>query len=86
MFDDKANTKDIRHNFALVKCIPVDDPADRDILETYLINTLKPPLNREKVYTYTSNFHSDKYRTYEQLRKELLEQRKFDNIYLSLNL
>jgi len=33
-----------------VRCIYVDDGMERDIYETYIINTLKPTLNRDKIY------------------------------------
>jgi hypothetical protein len=56
-----SNTADVCHNFSKVECIYVDDPTDRDIYETYLINTLQPPLNIEKVFSFKSQRFSDEY-------------------------
>lgn len=38
--------------FAIVEC-----PVKRDMYETYYINKMKPPLNREKTYTYKSSYN-----------------------------
>lgn len=47
----------------------VDDPVERDIYETYMINKLKPKLNSSKVYTYNNS--KDEYKTEEMINKEL---------------
>ena len=44
-----------------VKYFEVWDDTERDIYETYLINTLKPPFNSSKVYSYDSYFAKKNY-------------------------
>lgn len=65
-----VNTIDINHNFYIVKCFYVACPAERDIYETYLINTLKPILNTDKVFTYKSQRFNPIYRKQQFLREE----------------
>lgn len=33
-------------------CYYVDSPLDRELYETYMINTMQPPFNVSKVFTY----------------------------------
>lgn len=65
-----SNTEDVAHNFCFVRCFFVDDPMELDIYETYLINTLKPPLNREKTFTYKHDRYNLKYQAEEALEEK----------------
>jgi excinuclease UvrABC nuclease subunit len=56
-----SNLKDVKHNFKRVEVIFINDVVGREIYETYMINTLKPLLNVDKVFTYTSSRYEDKY-------------------------
>lgn len=80
------NTKLIKHNFKKVNYILIEDPVDRDIIETYLINLLKPKLNISKVYTYISEYGLNKYKTKDQIKQEQIRQLELNEVYLSLNL
>lgn len=71
-----ANTQDVKHNFYSVSCSYLDNPVDRDIYETYLINILRPPLNVEKVYTYQTQRENPKYKTAQQIKAEHLHREK----------
>ena len=46
----KSNTKDIYHNFKYLSYMVISNPIERDMLEIYLINELKPLLNVGNVY------------------------------------
>lgn len=71
------NSDSIFHNFKYVACIYVDSEVNREIYETYMINKLKPLLNVNKVYTYTSEKYNPKYnRLIERQNKEW--QERFD--------
>ena len=56
----------------------VNDPVERDIYETYMINLLMPKLNTSKLYTYQNNRND--YKTEEtiveelEFRRELIEK------------
>ncbi len=69
-----SNSYDINHNFYTIRCIYVDDPFEREIFETFLINTMKPPLNWDKVFTYKSQRYSEKFRHPEIVREEKIEE------------
>jgi hypothetical protein len=52
-----SHLDDVIHNVLMFQYMLIDDPAERDMLETYYINAHKPPFNRDKTYTYkTSRF------------------------------
>jgi len=64
---------DVNHNFRIVRCIYVDDPYEREIYETFLINIMRPPLNWDKVFTYKSERYNDRFKT-----QDTIEQEKFE--------
>lgn len=67
--------KDLIHNFKYVSYFICENPVERDIYETYLINKMKPKLNIEKVLTYKSERYSKKYNpVYFELKRELAER------------
>lgn len=80
------NTVGIRHNFKWVEYFYVDCPMERDIYETYLINTLEPSLNVNKVFTYNTSRWDGEYKSEEQIRKEEIEQEEINKIISNLNL
>ena len=44
------NTKHIRHNFKYLSYMVIENPVERDMLEIYLINKLRPLFNNSNVY------------------------------------
>ncbi len=70
-----SGTEDVKHHFFIVKCFYVECPMEIDIYETYLINTLKPPLNIDKVYTYESSRNDPEYLNYKPSREEKLQEK-----------
>lgn len=70
-----GTSQDIYHNFKNIACIFVEDPFDREIYETYMINTLQPLLNWEKVITYESQKYNPLYNQKAQQRDEELQAR-----------
>lgn len=56
-----TNMKDICQYLDYVKYIKIKDADEREVYETYFINTLYPKLNTEKVFTYISERDSFKY-------------------------
>jgi len=72
-----SNTEEFKHLFHVVECIYVNCPVERDIYETYLINTLKPPLNRHKTFTYKTT-------KYNYLKKKTLEEQLNDPAFQAL--
>lgn len=60
-----VNTNEVCHNFKRVDYIMVECPMKREIYQTYMINTLKPPLNVDNVYTYRTGRYDDRYLTEE---------------------
>ena len=65
-----THTKEVCHNFALFRFCEVPDIVDREIYETYYINRWKPLLNKDKTFTYNSEFYSPKYNALYEQRKE----------------
>ncbi|MFB5932980.1 nucleotide excision repair endonuclease [Peribacillus frigoritolerans] len=49
-FGGYSNMKDICHMFYYAEIYEMENGADRDIYETYMINKLKPLYNVDKVY------------------------------------
>jgi len=49
LLSNDINTELLRHHFVFVRCIYVDDSLERDIYETYMVNTLRPLFNIDKV-------------------------------------
>ncbi|MBD7937871.1 MULTISPECIES: nucleotide excision repair endonuclease [Cytobacillus] len=50
-FDDQVSPiKNHREQVSKIACIYVDDPVEREIYETYIINKLKAKYNTEKVF------------------------------------
>lgn len=68
-----SNLKDIYHNFYKVKMIFVNDPLYRELYETYMINTLKPLLNVEKVITYRSMRYEENYNPIVERQNKLMQ-------------
>jgi hypothetical protein len=64
------STANICHNFKKVSYMLINCPADRDILETYLINRDKPKLNGNKVFIYQTDRGLRKYMSKEALEHE----------------
>lgn len=85
-----GGTGDVKHNFRWIRTFCVDCPMERDIYETYLINTLKPSLNVGKVYLYETSRHIDKYKSEECLKHQRAEEERINRLYTqvanSLNL
>jgi len=54
-YNNGSHLYDVIHNVALVQYVLIEDPVERDMLETYYINKYKPPWNRSKTFTYDSN-------------------------------
>jgi len=81
-----GSTSDIQHNFKWIEVFYVDCPVERDIYETYLINTLRPSLNVNKVYLYKSSRQMDRYKTEKQILYEKLKQEKFEKAMESIEL
>ncbi len=71
---ESSSSYDVNHNFHTVRCIYVDDPFAREIYETFLINTMKPPLNWDKVFTYESQRYSKRFRHPEIVKEEKIEE------------
>jgi predicted GIY-YIG superfamily endonuclease len=46
----KSNTSLYFEEFSYIRVYPISDPAERDIYETYAINTLKPKHNKAKTF------------------------------------
>lgn len=46
----KTNTKEFYNEFTQIRIYVVEDPAEREIYETYMINDLKPIYNVSKAY------------------------------------
>lgn len=69
-----SDSNDINHNFHIVRCIYVYDPFEREIYETFLINTMKPPLNWNKVFIYKSQRYSEKFRHPDIIKEEKIEK------------
>jgi integrase len=61
-FSGYSNMGDYSHNFYKCSCIYVISELDMDIYETYMINTLKPALNIEKVITYSIEDSIERYK------------------------
>ncbi|MCA1038592.1 nucleotide excision repair endonuclease [Bacillus infantis] len=50
-FEDTVSPiKDVRHDVYKIALIYVEDPMEREIYETYIINTLQAKYNTEKVF------------------------------------
>jgi hypothetical protein len=81
-----TNTRRIKHNFGIVTGFYEDNPVSRDIYETFLVDKYKPPLNREKTYTYRHRFYDDCWLTTRQLVAKTQLQGELDDIYLSIDL
>jgi excinuclease UvrABC nuclease subunit len=69
----ESNTRDVSHNFDTVECIYVDCEVDRDIYETYMINTFKPRLNADKVWTYDNERFNERY-----YKRKVIEYKALD--------
>lgn len=82
----KANTVDICKFFESIVIIYVSDAVARDVLETILINTWKPKLNVDKVWTYTTDkwLYLDSDDEYVESQRPI--QEAIDNIYLTMDL
>jgi len=57
-----SHLDDVIHNVVMVQYLAVEDPVERDMLETYYINIHKPPFNRSKLFTYKTSRFDKKYR------------------------
>jgi hypothetical protein len=57
-YRETNNTYEISDHFKYVAVVYVDSEFERDIYETFAINTLKPKLNRGKVWTYKSQYNN----------------------------
>ena len=69
-----SESHDVNHNFHIVRCIYVDEPYQREMYETFLINTMKPPLNWDKVFTYKSQRYNEKFRDPDIVKQEKIEK------------
>jgi hypothetical protein len=77
-----SNTRYIADHFKRVEVYYLDDLVLLDIAETLLINTLKPKLNAEKVWTYQTEKHSSEWTNEE----EEVSEEDIRNMYLRVNL
>ncbi|MCY8738884.1 nucleotide excision repair endonuclease [Bacillus haynesii] len=55
-FQGKTNTKESSNFFVKYKYLICEDPFEREMYETYLINTMKPKENKSKVYFKCEDF------------------------------
>ncbi len=60
---------DVIHNFHIIKCFVCDNPLERELYETFMVQTLRPPLNRERTFLYESGTYDRKYYTPEYLQQ-----------------
>ena len=81
-----GGTGDVKHNFRWIETFCVDCPMERDIYETYLINTLKPFLNVGKVYSYKTSRYIDKYKSEEYLKFQEEEEERRIKVFPMLEL
>ena len=66
----RGKTTLFRRYIKTIRYFEVNDPTEREIYETYLINELKPPFNSSKVYSYDSYFAKHKYeKRYKEMEK-----------------
>lgn len=70
----------VLHNYFYADYILISSEQEREKAETRLINMLKPPLNRDKVYSYESSYYNKKYhkKTFIQEKLDKEFQEKFD--------
>lgn len=71
-----TNTKSFSHMFQFFSCFYETSAVYRDILETWLINELKPTHNSDKVWTYTSELMQLKKRKNDEEFARLHERAK----------
>ena len=74
------NLTDVAHNIAYAGYFPSNDPVEREIYETYMINTIKPAWNVEKVFTYKTR----RYEEHWYNPDELVEQKKIKEMEFQL--
>ncbi|MEC1869691.1 nucleotide excision repair endonuclease [Bacillus paralicheniformis] len=55
-FQGKTNTKDLSNHFEKYRYFICEDPFEREMYETYLINTMMPKANKSKVYFKREDF------------------------------
>lgn len=84
-FSSDKGTENIRHNFKHVECLFVADPLEMELYETYMINTLKPLLNRQKVLTYLTSYYDVEYNPrYHAMEEE--KQKRLDAAMMNFHL
>ena len=74
-----SNTGPVSHNIAYLHYWIIESETDLEIYETYMINTLKPAWNKDKVYTYKTRRYHPRYRIPEELEEELRELAEYEN-------
>ena len=90
---NKADSNPLRgynHNFHYVTGFYVKSYLDLSLYEMYIINTLKPKLNIDNVFTYKTERYLDKLKSSTAVRlereRELEEQKMIDNTMIDFNL
>lgn len=61
------NLQDVYHNIGYATYCIVSDPVEREIYETWMINTMKPAWNIEKVFTYRTRRYEEHWYDPEEL-------------------
>ena len=64
------NLVDVSHNISYATYCFCFDPVEREIYETYLINTRKPAWNIEKVFTYKTRRYEEHWYLPEDLEED----------------
>jgi len=64
------NLQDAYHNISYATYFYSFDPVEREIYETYMINTMKPAWNVEKVFTYRTRRYEEHWYDPEELAEE----------------
>lgn len=80
-----SSTHNVKHNLKKCSLFLCEDELDREIYETYAINTLKPKLNRAKVITYVSEHYSDEYRMAKS-NEELVREKEMEERLRNFNI
>ncbi|WP_167498238.1 GIY-YIG nuclease family protein [Bacillus dicomae] len=93
MHMNSANSNPLKgynHNFHYVVGFYEESYFDLSLYEIYIINTLKPKLNYDNVYTYETERYIDKWKSATTIRQEHEEelelQRKMDNSIIDFKL
>ncbi|MDA2396373.1 GIY-YIG nuclease family protein [Bacillus cereus] len=83
-----SNTEEHAEEFNKVECFYIDNPLEIEIYETYLINTLHPKYNKNKIFTKVQTKHNKKRQYVNQSeppveKKTLIKLRKQQGLTLS---